>query len=78
MRIEIDKYGNRNEYSDEGKWLYQDRVENDRYFTTVVFLGKNEEPWPECTNEKKEQWQEWKREHLAPEPEPEQEGGEVC
>lgn len=58
MRIEIDKYGNRNEYSDEGKWLYQDRSENDRYFTTVVLLGKDEDPWQECTNADKQAWEE--------------------
>lgn len=58
MRIEIDKYGNRNEYADEGKWLYQDRGENDRYFTTFVWLGKDEDPWAECTNEEKEAWEE--------------------
>ena len=68
MRIEIDKYGNRNEYSDEGKWLFQDRSENDRYFTDVVLLGKEEKPWPECTQAERE---EWEREHPQPEPEPE-------
>lgn len=74
MRIEIDFYGNRNEYSDEEKWLYQDRGENDRYFTTIVYLGKNEPEWPECTNEKREQWEE---EHKQPEPEPEQKEDEA-
>ena len=68
MRIEIDKYGNRNEYSDEGKWLYQERGENDRYFTTFVWLGKDENPWPECSNEEREQWEdEHKHEPLEPE-----------
>ena len=41
----------------EGNWLYQDRGENDRYFTTVVYLGKHEPKWPECTNEEKEAWE---------------------
>lgn len=67
MRIEIDKYGNRNEYSDEGKWLYQDQDENFRYFTDIVLLGKEEKPWAECTDEEKREWEE---EH-KPEPEPE-------
>ena len=58
MRIEIDKYGNRNEYSDEGKWLYQDRSENDRYFTDMVLLGRHEEPWKECSQAEREQWEE--------------------
>lgn len=70
MRIEIDKYGNRNEYADEGKWLYQDQDENIRTFTTIVLLGKDAEPWAECTNEEKEQWEE---EHRPPQPEPEPE-----
>lgn len=53
----------------EGNWLYQDRGENDRYFTTIVYLGKHEPEWAECTNEEKEQWEE---EHKPkPEPEPE-------
>lgn len=48
----------------EGNWLYQDRGENDRYFTTIVYLGKHEPAWAECTNEEKE---EWEREHPQPE-----------
>ena len=71
MRIEIDKYGNRNEYSDDGKWLYQDRGENDKYFTTIVYLGKDEDPWAECTNEEKEQWIEEHKPEQEPEPEKE-------
>ena len=67
MRIEIDKYGNRNEYADEGKWLYKDQGEDNRYFTKVVYLGKEEEPWPECTDEEKHEWEDEHR----PEPEPE-------
>lgn len=50
------------------EWLYEDRGENDRYFTTIVFLGKNAQPWAECTNDEKE---EWEREHPQPEPESE-------
>lgn len=73
MKIIIDKYGNRNEYADEGNWLYQDRSENDRYFTDMVLLGKHEEPWAECTNAEKE---EWEREH-NPQPEPQVEDAEV-
>lgn len=46
-------------------WLYQDRGENDRYFTTFVYLGKNEPEWAECTTAEKEQWE---REHPQPEP----------
>lgn len=54
-------------------WLYQDRGENDRYFTDMVILGKHEPEWAECTQGKREEWEE---EH-KPKPEPEQEGGEV-
>ena len=49
------------------EWLYEDRGENERYFTTIVYLGAHAEPWAECTNEEKE---EWEREH-QPEVEPE-------
>lgn len=41
----------------DGNWLYQDRGENDRYFTKKVILGKHEPEWAECTNEEKEQWE---------------------
>lgn len=68
MRIEIIN-GQRVEFADEGKWLYQDRGENERYFTDMVYLGKDAEPWTECTNEEKE---EWEREHPQPEPEPQE------
>ena len=39
------------------EWLYQDRGENDRYFTTFVHLGKEEPKWQECTNEEKLAWE---------------------
>ena len=42
----------------DGNWLYQDRGENDRYFTTIVYLGKHEPEWAECTNEEKIAWEE--------------------
>lgn len=40
------------------EWLYQDRGENDRYFTTFVHLGKEEPMWAECTNAEKLAWEE--------------------
>lgn len=40
------------------EWLYQDRGENDRYFTTFVHLGKGEPKWAECTNKAKLAWEE--------------------
>ena len=42
----------------EGNWLYQDRGENDRYFTTIVYLGKHEPEWAECTDAEKIAWEE--------------------
>lgn len=53
--------------SKQGNWLYEDRGENDRYFTTIVALADGAPLWAECTNEEKE---EWEREHPQPEPEP--------
>lgn len=48
-------------------WLYRDFEENNRVFSKLVYLGVNDTPWLECTNEEKEAWEE---EH-KPEPEPE-------
>ena len=53
--------------SQPDNWLYLDLSEDDRAFSKVVYLGVNAEPWAECTNAEKEQWEE---EH-KPEPEPE-------
>lgn len=39
-------------------WLYQDRGENDRYFTDMVFLGKHEPEWSQCTQSEREEWEE--------------------
>ena len=39
------------------EWCYQDQGENFRYFTKRVLLGKNEQPWAECTTEEKVQWE---------------------
>lgn len=50
------------------EWCYQDQGENFRYFTKRVLLGKNAEPWPECTDDEKVQWE---RQHPQPQPEPE-------
>ena len=38
-------------------WLYQDRGENDRYFTDVVYLGKHEPEWAQCTQAEREEWE---------------------
>lgn len=51
------------------EWCYQDQGEDFRYFTQRVFLGKNELPWAECTEEEKVAWEE---EHKQEEPLPEE------
>lgn len=51
-------------------WLYEDRGENNRYFTDVVYRPEGTNPWPECTQAEREQWEE---EHRPPQPEPEPE-----
>lgn len=53
----------------EGNWLYQDRGENDRYFTKKVILGKHEPKWVECTNEEKIAWEEEHKPEQKPKPE---------
>ena len=47
-------------------WLYEDREEDNRYFTDVVYRPEGTTPWPECTDKEREQW-----EHDHPQPEPE-------
>ena len=42
--------------------------EDDRIFTKLVYLGKNDTEWPECTDADKRKWEE---DHPEPEPEPE-------
>lgn len=46
-------------------WLHDGTPDWQRIFSKLVYLGKDAEPWAECTNEEKE---EWEREHPAPEP----------
>jgi hypothetical protein len=46
-------------------WLYKDYEEDCRVFSKLVYLGVNDAPWAECTNEEKREWEE---EH-KPEPE---------
>lgn len=55
----------------EGNWLYRDMENGSRYFTNIVYLGKDINgndipPYHECTNEEKEAYE---REH-SPEQEP--------
>ena len=54
-------------------WLYQDRGENDRYFTDVVYLGKHEPEWAQCTQAEREEWEEEHKPKPEPEPQPEPE-----
>ena len=65
MRIETTD-GIRREYPDEGKWLHDDAPDYTRVFKDdFVILGKEAQPWSECTTAEKE---EWEREHPQPEP----------
>jgi hypothetical protein len=51
------------------EWLYEE-VEGKSNFVKSVYLGKHAEPWAECTNEEKVQWE---KAHKLEEPiEPEQ------
>ena len=68
------------------EWLYQDTTDEGkpvRKFYRDMYLGKNQDPLPECTDEEKVQWEEEHKPQPEPEPspepspEPEQEGGEV-
>ena len=55
--------------SQPDNWLYEDRGENDRYFTKLVYLGHNAPEWPECTDAEKIAWEEAHK----PQPEPDEE-----
>lgn len=44
--------------SDGMDWLYEYRGENDRYFTDVVYRPEGTEPWAECTQAEREEWEE--------------------
>lgn len=50
------------------EWLHDSKPDWTRYFTNIVYLGKEAEPWAECTTEEKEAWE---REHPQPETEKE-------
>lgn len=54
--------------SQPDNWLHDGAQDYTRIFSKLVYLGKDAEPWAECTTEEKEQWE---REHPQPEP-PEQ------
>jgi len=47
------------------EWLYKDITENDRRFSPFVIRPENSQPWAECTNAEKEQWE---ADHPQPEP----------
>ena len=38
-------------------WLFRDLSEDNRIFSKVVYLGKNDTEWDECTNKEKEAWE---------------------
>lgn len=46
-------------------WLHNGAQDWRRIFSKLVYLGKDAEPWAECTNDEKEQWEEA---HPVPEP----------
>lgn len=48
----------------EGHWLYTDLTRDDCVFAKKILRNPNSQPWAECTNEEKEQWE---QEHPAPE-----------
>lgn len=48
------------------EWLYKDISENERWFSDEICRPVGSEPWMECTNAEKEQWE---SEHQPEEPE---------
>lgn len=57
------------------EWLYEvveENGEEKREFKPFVYLGKNAEPWPECTEQERQDWQTaWDEAHPDPEHEAE-------
>lgn len=51
--------------SNPDNWLHDGAPDWTRYFTKIVYLGKDAEPWAECTDA---QMREWKEQHPQPEP----------
>lgn len=59
--------------AEEGYWLYQNRENDERYFTDFVILGKHEPEWAQCTQAEREAWEEeHKPEPPTPEPQTEE------
>ena len=54
-------------------WLFEDRADDDRYFTTVVYRPEGTDQWLECTDADKQAWEDEHR----PEPEPEIQEAEI-
>ena len=46
------------EPSNPNNWLYEEVSSNERNFALNVYLGKDAEPWHECTNAEKIAWEE--------------------
>jgi hypothetical protein len=42
----------------DGNWLYIDFSDDDRQFYKSIDLGKTQEPFPECSQAEREQWEE--------------------
>lgn len=47
-------------------WLHDEAQDYRRVFSKLIYLGKEAQPWAECTNEEKEQWE---KDHPQPEDE---------
>lgn len=59
----------RQDVSTPDNWLHNEPLDYTRTFSKFVYLGIDAEPWPECTDKEKKDWE---KEHPQPEPEPEQ------
>lgn len=67
----IERDGLRTQVPDvESNWLYIDFSEDNRQFYKSIDLGKTQEPFPECTDEKKREYEEDHK--LEPEPQTEE------
>ena len=58
-------------------WLFEDRADDDRYFTTVVYRPEGTDPWLECTDADKQAWEDEHRPEPTPDHEPEIQEAEI-
>nr|DAQ26900.1 MAG TPA: hypothetical protein [Caudoviricetes sp.] len=58
----------RKQIAADGQWLYEDQPQDNRVFAKEVYLGATTEPWAECTDAERTEWEEAHKPIDPPEP----------